>query len=452
MSSSSPLPPGDGDSHAGPAAQAAVMEIEGLGVPTPGETPFWFLQGAAQNGTGLAEAWMLALGRGVQIGLLDTGVNQAHSDFLAGSLATLGAGGTTDAHGTRVAGLISGRIDNAIGGMGGATGAALQSETVDFSASTPVAAMAAALERQAQSDVSNNSWGWSRAFSDNFASLAFAPLAEALDRGATEGRDGLGTVWVFAGGNGRVMRDGQNIGDDSNFHNMSNLRQAIAVGATDSAGRIALFSSPGTNLLLVAPGQGLATTDGLEAGASGRAWASGTSFSAPLVSATVAMMLEVNPGLGYRDIQQILAITARPLDSAPGQENGGGAVNGGGLVFSRDAGFGLLDALGAVRLARSHPGGSGAASEIATAALFDPAPGPMEATGGQRLVLDLPAPPGGMRVDWAELDLSLSDPDLRGLSITLISPALPARVSGARPRKASGNWCWTIRPEPPGWW
>ena len=37
---------------------------------------------------------------------------------------------------------------------------------------------------------------------------------------ATNGRDGLGTAMVMAGGNGKFNIEGQNFGDDSNFHNL----------------------------------------------------------------------------------------------------------------------------------------------------------------------------------------------------------------------------------------
>ncbi|WP_161630518.1 S8 family serine peptidase [Gemmobacter nectariphilus] len=399
------------------------MSISAQALPSPGETPFWFLTGAAGWGVALTGAWQLALGRGVRVGLLDSGLNAGHSDFLAGqALSGATDQALSDAHGTRVAGLIAGRIDNAIGGMGAATGAVLLAERMDFTAQPAPATMAEALLRQTAVDVSNNSWGWSRAFADNFRTIAFQPVSGAILDGAREGRGGLGTVWVFAGGNGRLMRDGQNHGDDSNFHNLTNARQTIAVGASDAEGKVAFFSSPGANLLLVAPGQALTTTDGLAEGATGRAWVTGTSYAAPLVSGTVALMLEVNPGLGYRDVQQILAMTARPLASAPGTANGGAQVNGGGLVFSRDAGFGLLDAEAAVRLARRHQGGATAATEAALTALPDTdetAPDPLE----HRITVSVAAPEGGLRVEWVELDLTLRDADLRSMAIELVSPA-----------------------------
>ena len=37
----------------------------------------------------------------------------------------------------------------------------------------------------------------------------------------------------------------------------------------------------------------------------------GTSFSSPIVAGVVSLMLQANPGLGYRDVQEILAYSAR---------------------------------------------------------------------------------------------------------------------------------------------
>ncbi|MFX5522508.1 hypothetical protein ABTD78_24870, partial [Acinetobacter baumannii] len=66
-------------------------------------------------------------------------------------------------------------------------------------------------------------------------------------------------------------------------------------------------------------------------------------------------MLEANPHLGYRDIQKILAYSARQVDSVGSAWTTNGAFNwnGGGLHVSHDYGFGAVDALAAVRLAET---------------------------------------------------------------------------------------------------
>ena len=41
---------------------------------------------------------------------------------------------------------------------------------------------------------------------------------------------------------------------------------------------------------------------------------SGTSFATPVAAGVVALMLESNPSLGWRDVQEILARTAQKTD------------------------------------------------------------------------------------------------------------------------------------------
>ena len=158
------------------------------------------------------------------------------------------------------------------------------------------------------------------------------------------------------------------VGDDTNLHNFQNSRYIITVGATDYFGRSSSFSTTGASILVSAPGgdgnQGYAsilTTD--LNGSAGHdkgnfTFIDGTSFAAPIVSAIVALMLEINPRLGYRDVQQILAFTALKTNVSVGDwaTNGAGEWNGGGLHFNaltHATGFGQVDALAAVRLAAS---------------------------------------------------------------------------------------------------
>ena len=58
----------------------------------------------------------------------------------------------------------------------------------------------------------------------------------------------------------------------------------------------------------------------------------GTSMAAPVVSATVALMLEANPGLSPAQIKQLLMSTATPLEDFPAQKCGAGLVNAGRAV------------------------------------------------------------------------------------------------------------------------
>ena len=119
---------------------------------------------------------------------------------------------------------------------------------------------------------------------------------------------------------------------------------------------------PGAAILVAAPGVDIATTDrvgnagfvpneiGNTLGSNDYVQIDGTSFSAPNVTGVVALMYQANPELGARDVQEILALSARTIDlsSATWQTNGATDWNGGGMTWSSAYGSGLVDAHAAV--------------------------------------------------------------------------------------------------------
>lgn len=69
----------------------------------------------------------------------------------------------------------------------------------------------------------------------------------------------------------------------------------------------------------------------------------GTSMAAPIVSAAAAQMLEANPALTPAQVKEILMATADPLNDAPAERQGAGAVNAGRAVAAAlRAGGGVL--------------------------------------------------------------------------------------------------------------
>ena len=73
----------------------------------------------------------------------------------------------------------------------------------------------------------------------------------------------------------------------------------------------------------------------------------GTSSATPLVSGVIALMMEANSNLTWRDVQQILVESARKNDP----NDDGWNTNGAGLEFNHKYGFGVVDAGHAVDLA-----------------------------------------------------------------------------------------------------
>ncbi len=94
-------------------------------------------------------------------------------------------------------------------------------------------------------------------------------------------------------------------------HYPSDFASCMSVGASTPDDKRTLFSSFGTQLSLIAPGQSILTTalDG------DYATVSGTSFSAPLTSAAAAVLLSSDTSLSAEDLRGTLELNAWPLDS-----------------------------------------------------------------------------------------------------------------------------------------
>jgi subtilisin family serine protease len=318
----------------------------------------WHLRNTGQGG-GLAgfdvnvePVWNFAnntgLGTGVTIGVVDDRVQQSHPDLVA-NLRTdrsLWLAGTANSHGTAVAGLAAGVGNNSTGISGVAPRASFGGISLLNQAGTD-SNEALALSHHfntmagGQFDgihIYTNSWGPS----DNGTRSAAGPLVRAaLENAVNTGRNGLGNIYVWAGGNGGNA-------DNVNYDGYANSRYTIAVGATTNAGVRASYSERGAALLVNAMGDG--GTRGINTTTTGSGYTTnfgGTSAATPMVAGVAALMLEANPNLGWRDVQHIFVETARRTD--PG--NAGWVQNGAGYFHNDFYGFGTVDALAAVNTA-----------------------------------------------------------------------------------------------------
>ncbi|MDB5555021.1 MAG: peptidase and in kexin sedolisin [Rhizobium sp.] len=354
-------------------------------MPTiPTDTLFsqqWHLRNAVagQFDLDVVDAWDDYTGKGVVVFVIDSGIDYTHSDlapnYLIGRDHDFETGtddaipvGSTDNHGTAVAGIIGAARNGA-----GVVGVAYDSQLVGYRLSagsftfvTEAAALRSALHDNA--DVINMSNGMSyNFFSGDEGHTAFNNAVDALVK---NGRDGLGTVIVKSAGNGRD--DGVGI-VDVNAQRAGPNTHAILTAAVDRDGFVSVYSTPGAPILISGfgspiPGQ-VVTTDRVgSAGYSADEFANnfnGTSAAAPMISGIAALILDANASLGWRDVQTILAYSGRHVGSAvdgvslagseqnPWTFNGAGNWNGGGLHYSTDYGYGLASARAAVRLAET---------------------------------------------------------------------------------------------------
>ena len=140
-------------------------------------------------------------------------------------------------------------------------------------------------------------------------------------------------MYVFAAGNS------YDVGQDVNYAGYQNSRFTITVGAVHADMTHSDYSSSGAPVFISAPGGdggnmavakpvGNGVTDNCaDAG-------QGTSFAAPLVSGVAAMVLEANPTLTWRDVQGVLAATARTDFNDEDDETGQWTTNQAGVRHS----------------------------------------------------------------------------------------------------------------------
>lgn len=262
-----------------------------------------------------------------------------------------------NAHGTAVAGIV-GAEANGEGGVGVAPGVQLVPvRLIDAPILTADPFNDAFRFRTDLVDITQNSWG--PGVVRGVAGPSPSELLALRDSiiGPDAGRDGLGTIHVFSSGNSGEF------GDTANYNGWVNSRYTIGVTGVDHDGEynnvdgtVTGYPESGSSVLVAAPtgsvplsvgldtgvGSGILTTDTtsdtgfnqdpLENGEhpnrdflEDEAYTSrfnGTSAASPFVSGVVALMLEANPNLGWRDVQEILVRSARQNAEFATQANG----------------------------------------------------------------------------------------------------------------------------------
>ena len=330
----------------------------------------------------VTKVWPDYTGKGVLVAALDDGFDQTHPDLAANYRADLawdfdlnqpGANPVTavDNHGTAVAGLVVGVANNTIGGTGSAWGANLVGYRTSMS-NTTTDQLLQSFTGATNKIISNgaavftNSWGPMAApFDAQSYQAGFASAAQQL---ASQGRSGLGVATLFAAGNDGALNF------NANYDPTDNLPWAIVVAASKANGQITSYATPGASVLVTAPGsepRSIVSTD--RQGSAGyntlpdaagnytdtaTSYFNGTSAATPIAAGVVALMLQANPQLGYRDVQEILVYSSKRavfLEQAGSDSTTNHATdwNGGGLLTGYDFGFGNIDAFAAVRLAES---------------------------------------------------------------------------------------------------
>jgi kexin len=413
----------------------------------------WHLQNTGQAGpngvsgaTGedlrVLMAWNFATGTGVRIAVVDDGLDINHEDLnvVAGRSwdyrvnAYGDPSSDSSSHGTACGGLAAARGNNANGVTGVAFGARLvgynllAAQTGDFGAD-------AVIKDLADNHVYTNSYG----ADDNTGTYAASDQAwrDAIDTGTRNGRGGKGAIYTWAAGNGAPT-------DRSDYDGSANYAGVLAIGALNDQGRRASYSEPGANLLVMAYGgeecaaHQTTTVDvtgpgGYNNGATSNdpnepysdyvgnpnytRCFNGTSAATPQAAGAIALMLEANPNLGWRDVRAILATTARKNDP----NDSDWVNNGAGLSVNHNYGFGTVDAAAAVNAARVW---QNLPAQITANVASTPQSSLPIPDAGAAVVSTLALANSGIsRVEFVEFVVDSDHADVGELEITLTSPS-----------------------------
>ena len=426
----------------------------------------WHLTNTGQNGGTPGEdlraagAWAMTRGAGVRVAVIDDAIEVTHPDLYPnlvqgasrsyrngnrGSVWPVPCIKAEDDHGTAVAGLVLARDGNAIGVVGVASRASLVA--YDALSTSYDIDIADALTRDSQlNSVYQNSWG-----SPDNGQLhpADAVFNAAITSGLITGRQGKGSIYVFAGGNGGCYLINEKTGkcqvDNSNFDGYVNQRGIVTVCAVDNNGMSPWYGEPGATLTVCAPSSGSnpvgVTTTAING--SYESSFSGTSASTPMVSGVIALMLSVNPALTWRDVRIILAQSARRNDPT----DTGWLPAAGGLKFNHNYGFGVANAQAAVALAGtwSSVGGSASMKTCESPLRTPNLPLPDAASDGTSTPVSDSLSIAGCditSIEFVEIFFTASHTYSGDLKVSVTSPAAAvSQLANARICKGSGDAC-----------
>ena len=420
------------------AAMYARVTLSTPDLPTdPLLSQEWYL-----NDTNVIPVWQDYTGKGVRIGQFEPGgefavapeiLNYNHPDLApnidAAWLETQQMTGILpnhySDHATMVAGIMV-AANNGAGAVGIAYNATIGAHYIDNVSTLQN------LDNMESYDITNNSWAIVPDFSSSNLNLTDTLNPEALYQAnqqyaALFGRGTDGTISISAAGNDRAT------GGSAQGSFLNNSRYAIEVGAINQPADLSTlalpstpFSSPGASILVSAPGSNMTSSSQVIVTDQGSIFGNtystlaGTSFATPIVSGIAALMLQANPNLTYRDVQAILAMSAKKITDTTTTWNTNGAHNwnGGGMHESYDYGFGEVDALAATRLAETWiPHNTGISEQQVSATSTTVVSLKAGSSNTQSLTVA-----AGIKVEHVEVDLNLTYGHLKDVTAILISP------------------------------
>ncbi|KAL2799490.1 peptidase S8/S53 domain-containing protein [Aspergillus keveii] len=338
------------------AAQARSELISTLGIADPIFDAQWHLFNTKEVGhdMNVSGIWLEGItGKGATSAVVDDGLDM-YSNDLSPNYFPEGSYDFNDhtpeprprlrddRHGTRCAGEIA-AARNDVCGVGVAYDSRLSGIRILSGAIDDTDEASAINYAYQKNDIYSCSWGPP----DDGATME-APgvlIKRAMVNGVQKGRDGKGSIFVFAAGNGAPS------GDNCNFDGYTNSIYSITVGAIDREGKHASYSESCSAQLVVAYSSGSSDSIHTTDVGTDKCYSlhGGTSAAGPLVVGAMALVLSVRPELTWRDAQYLMVETAVPVH----EDDGSWQMTKSGQKFSHDWGFGKVDIYSLVQKAKT---------------------------------------------------------------------------------------------------
>lgn len=297
--------------YAGPAYAGPLPDDCNPKGDAPNDKTLW-----QQQRLQFKRAWPFSMGQGIKVAVVDTGVGTQNPQLRADSIVTGGKDLVhdnehdppyevdCDGHGTFVAGIIAARATSGTHFVGVAPRSQILAVRYAAEKEAPIAKLAKGIR-----------WAVDHgARVINVSSVATTPYSKL--REAVEYAKQRDVVVVAAAGN-----DGAT---DNPVTYPAAFPSVIAVGAIDKSGALVSSSDTAVQASVVAPGKGIVST----LPKTGHAAGGGTSFAAPFVSGTAALIRAAYPDLSATQVRHRIEVTADHVGGdLPDPEYGWGVVD-----------------------------------------------------------------------------------------------------------------------------
>ncbi|CAM4558064.1 unnamed protein product [Lepidochelys olivacea] len=303
-----------------------------------------------QSDMNIVGAWKRGYtGKNVVITILDDGIERTHPDLMQNydSNASYDVNSNDidpmprydasneNKHGTRCAGEVAAIANNSHCTVGIAFNAKIGGvRMLDGDVTDMVEAKSLSLNPQ-HIHIYSASWG-----PDDDGKTVDGPASlarQAFENGIRTGRNKLGSIFVWASGNGGRSKD------HCSCDGYTNSIYTISISSTAESGKKPWYLEECASTLATTYSSGesydkkIITTDLRQRCTDSH---TGTSASAPMAAGIIALALEANPSLTWRDVQHIIVRTSR----AGHLNSNDWKTNAAGYKVSHLYGFGLMDA------------------------------------------------------------------------------------------------------------